>query len=76
MVENPMFFYVALDEFTVMPNHFHGIARIYKNDVGAKHPGPHIGNALISVTGDASPLQMQQLQKNKKLPNGTVNGSF
>jgi putative transposase len=67
-----------LDEFMMMPNHLHGVVMIHENGVvGAKHPGPHIGNASISVTGDASPLQPQPTHKKYPIfPHGTVAGSF
>ena len=32
--------HIELDEYIVMPNHFHGIVRICDNDVGARHASP------------------------------------
>ena len=67
----PRFFpNAAVDEFTVMPNHIHGIVMIHENVVivGAKHPGPCIGNTYMNVSEDASPLRI--------LPHGTMAGSF
>ena len=54
----------AVDEFTVMPNHIHGIVMIHENVVivGAKHPGPYIGNTYMNVSEDASPLRMQPMR--------------
>jgi len=59
-----------------MPNHFHGIVMIHDIVDGAKHPGPHMGNASISVTGDASPRQQRTRKKTSLLPHGTVACSF
>ncbi len=68
-----------LDEFVVMPNHFHGIIFITGNGdgggVGAKHSKASILENIKTVEKNASPLQQAHPQPNIR-PNGTKPGSL
>ncbi len=55
---------IELDQFQIMPNHFHGIIHIR---VGAKHLSATNTTTLLNADDNASPLQM---------PNGTIHGSL
>ncbi len=55
---------IELDQYQIMPNHFHGIIHIM---VGAKHSGAADTTTCLNANDNASPLQM---------PCGTKRGSL
>jgi len=70
---------IKLDEYQIMPNHFHGIIEIvgamHDNDnenVGAKHFKYDFAKKAIIGCGNASPLHQQSRSK----PHGTIPGSL
>jgi REP element-mobilizing transposase RayT len=53
------FMNVALDEYMIMPNHFHGIVVI--NDVGAGSPRPEVHNVKTNRGAETPPLRKSNL---------------